>query len=121
MLTGDDECQGLSVEQLPQPFRTWIERLDAHRDHPARSWFYSIGNGFFEDDWAVSGLPVPGPVYRFRRGHRMAYVWADGEEWVVRPWQRTRGRVSNGVERVASIRAALDVLARRRRWWRLWG
>jgi hypothetical protein len=120
MFSGDDNSEGLTVDKLPQPYRSWIERLEEHRDHPARGWFYSIGNGFFEDDTAVSGLPVPGPVYRFRRGPRMAYVWVDGEAWVVRPWQRTRGRVSNVVEQVTTFRAALDILARRRQWWRFW-
>ena len=121
MLSSDRDPQYFTSEQLPQPYRAWVERLEAHRDHPAYRWFYSIGNGFFEDDTAVSGLPVPGPVYRFRRDGLMAYVWVEGELWIVRPWQRTRGRVSNVVERMGSLRAALDVLVRKRPWWKFWG
>jgi hypothetical protein len=113
--------EGMTVDELPEPIRQWIKRQEEHKDPPVRSSFESLGNGCFEDDWAVDGLPVPGLLYRFRGGPWVAEVWAEEALWVVRPWQRLRCRVSNAVQRVGSFRAALDLLAQRRPWWRYWG
>lgn len=122
VLASDDRGPLLSVEQLPQPWRGMIEALSAHDDHPACQWFEKIGNGIFEDDHAVYGLPAPHPIYRFRRDGLAAYVWPAEGVWFVRPWQRMRGWVSTTVVRVPGLRAALDQLARPLRpWWRLWG
>jgi hypothetical protein len=111
----------LTTDQLPQPWRGMMEALSSHNDHPAHGWFERIGNGVFEDDHAVRGLPGPHPIYRFRRDELAAYVWEADGGWFVRPWQRMLGRVSNAVVRVADLGAALDELARPRRpWWRFW-
>jgi hypothetical protein len=120
---GDDE-DGLewTIDQLPEPVRGLILQLEAHHDHPARGWFDRLGNGIFEDDHSVRGLPGPHPIYRFTRGDEAAYVWEDECGWVVRPWRRMRDRVSNAVVRVGNLRAALDVLtAPPRSWWQFWG
>jgi hypothetical protein len=51
----------------------------------------------------------------------VAYIWEAGDGWWVRPWQQTRGRVSNAVTRVDNLLGALDVLQHEPRpWWRLW-
>jgi hypothetical protein len=101
----------LTVDQLPQPWRGMVKALSLHDAHPARGWFEKIGNGIFEDDHAARELPCPHPIYRFRRGELVAYVWEAGGVWFVRPWQGRRGRVSQAVVRVADLGAALDVLA----------
>ena len=122
MLANDSREPFLTVEQLPQPLRGMIEALSAYNDHPAHGWFEKIGNGIFEDDHAVTGLPGPHPIYRFRRDSLVAYVWRSEDGWFVRPWQRMRGRVSNATVRVVDLCAALDELARPSRpWWRFWG
>jgi hypothetical protein len=121
VLDSDERGPSLTAEQVPQPLRDMLEQLTAHADHPARAWFEQAGNGVFEDDHAASGLPAPHLMFRFRRDGRVAYVWQDGGEWFVRPWQRTRERVSHAVVRVDSLRAALDVLLPPPRpWWRFW-
>jgi hypothetical protein len=121
MLWNDDASEGLTVEQLPQPWQQLVAWLQAHSDHPACAWFEMIGNGVVEDD-CLKGLPlVPTPVYRFRRGERVAYIWPEGEGWVVEPWRRRRTRVRGRAERVDAFRDALDVLTRKRRWWQFWG
>jgi hypothetical protein len=74
-LDSDDSGQFLTIEQLPEPWRGMIEALSAHDDHPAHRWFVGIGNGIFEDDHAVAGLPAPHAIYRFRREGLAAYVW----------------------------------------------
>jgi hypothetical protein len=117
----EDQRPFLTIDELPQPWRGMMEALSAYDQHPARAWFERIGNGLFEDDDAVRGLPGTHPIYRFRRGELGAYVWDADGGWFVRPWQRTRGRVSNAVVRVADLGAALDELARPRQpWWRFW-
>jgi hypothetical protein len=122
VLEGENRGPFLTIDQLPQPWRGMMEALSAHDGHPARGWFERIGNGVFEDDHVVRGLPCPHPIYRFRLGAVVAYVWEAGGEWFVRPWQRLRGRVSQSVVRVPSLGAALDELARPPRpWWRFWG
>jgi hypothetical protein len=119
---GDAGDPGMTPDQLPQAWRRFIARLEEHRDHPARSCFVGVGNGDFEDDHAVRGLPAPSLIYRFWQADWAAYIWEGDEGWFVRPWQRTRGRVSNAITRVGSLRAALDVLRQvPRPWWRLWG
>ncbi len=117
----DERGPHLTVEQLPLPWRGMVEAISVYHDHPAVSWWIGIGNGVFEDDHAVRGLPAPAPIYRFRRDDLAAYVWQTEQEWFVRPWQRMRGHVSNAVVRVGSLAAALDQLARTpRSWWRFW-
>lgn len=117
----EDRGRFLRVEDLPQPWRGMFEALNAHNEHPVYGWFDRIGNGVFEDDHAARNLPGPHPIYRFRRGELVAYVWEEGGGWLVRPWQRMRGRVSQAVVRVAELGAALDELARPPcRWWRFW-
>src|SRR3954465_15043474 len=119
MLANDNQGPFWTVEQLPQPWRGMIEELSLHAHHPAHGWFEKIGNGIFEDDWTISGLPAPHPIYRFRRGELTAYVWQTEDGWFVRPWHRMRGRRSSAVVRVTDLRAALDELARPSRpWWR---
>lgn len=122
MMASDDQGPLFTVEQVPQPWRGMLEALSAHDDHPTSEWFEKIGNGIFEDDHAVSGLPSPHPIYRFRRNGLAAYVWQGQDGWSVRPWQGMQGWVSNAVVRVKDLCAALDDLARPLRpWWRFWG
>jgi hypothetical protein len=121
-LGSEDAGPFLTIDQLPQPWRGMMEALSAYNGHPARGWFERIGNGVFEDDHAAQELPGPDPIYRFRHGVLVAYVWEVGGVWFVRPWQRMRGQVSQAVVRVADLGAALDELARPPRpWWRFWG
>jgi hypothetical protein len=117
MLASDDQGMFLTIDQLPQPWRGMVEALSDHIDHSAYEWFEKIGNGIFEDDHAVSGLPAPHPIYRLRRNELAAYVWQAEDGWFVRPWQRMQGWVSNKVVRVKDLREALEELARPLRPW----
>ena len=77
---GDEEDGPfLTIDQLPEPWRSMVTALSAHDSHPARSWFERIGNGVFEDDHAARGLPGPQLMYRFHRGELAAYVWEDSD------------------------------------------
>jgi hypothetical protein len=122
MLDWDGPGRGWAVGQLPQPWRRLAERLEEYHGHPARGWFVGVGNGVFEDDPAVRGLPAPHWVYRCRRAGRVADVGEVSGGWLVRPWQRTRGGEPNALVRVSSLPEALDVLQRQpRSWWRFGG
>jgi hypothetical protein len=92
LASDDDESSSMTTEQLPEPFRKMVFQLETCADHPAAKWFDRIGNGVFEDDVVVQGLPAPWPVYRFRRGAETAYVWEQSVSWFVRPWQTMRGK-----------------------------
>jgi hypothetical protein len=120
VVASEDGGPFLTIDQLPQPWRSMMDALSVYDDHPARVWFKQIGNGVFEDDHAVRELPGPHPIYQFRRDELAAYVWESGGRWFVRPWQRMRGLVSQAVVPVTD--EALDELTRpSRRWWRFWG
>ena len=119
----DDEPGAyLTTDQLPEPMRSFIRRLDEYAGHAARPWFEKMGNGVFEDDYSTRGLPGPWWIYRFRRGSETAYLWEQDGKWWVRPWSDMRRSRGARIEWVASLGAALDRLtAVRRPWWRFWG
>jgi hypothetical protein len=75
----------------------------------------------FEDDRSFLSFHAPAPVYRFERDGRTAYARDGDDGWLVRPWQRQRGRVSKVVVHASTLRGALDVLLRDQRpWWWSW-
>lgn len=120
MLANGEEPSYVILDQLSPPYRELIEALNAQLGHPARAWLVGVGNGLFEDDY-VAALPAPHPVCRFRRGKLVAYVWRDSDQWRVRPWGRTRGRVRNEILVVSDLLAALDLLVQTRPpWWKFW-
>ena len=121
-MDSEDRRPFLTIDQLPQPWRGMMDALSAHNDHLASGWFEKIGNGVFEDDHAAPEFRTPHPIYRFRRGELVAYVWKTNDEWLVRPWQRMRGRVSRSCATYLQPGGrGFDVLARSLRpWWRFW-
>jgi hypothetical protein len=118
MSTDDDHRIFLTTEQLPEPLRGMFLLLETQADHPARAWFDRIGNGVFADD--ATRLPAPWPIFRFRRGGAVAYVWEQGGVWRVRPWIKLGCGGGAAVRSTDSFCGALDLLLRRRPWWRSW-
>ena len=98
------EAQRLG-EQLWRP-------INEHHGHPAVAWVDRVGNGVFEDDYSLKPWPIPTLwVYRFRRGNKAAYIWQEGEFWLVRRWHPLRdSRQPPEPIEVFSFEAALDRL-----------
>lgn len=106
-----------SLSEIAEPMHSFIEQLYKYRDHPALHWHESFSNGVFEGDSAK--LPAPGLFYRFVRGRRSAWIWAEQGRWCVRPWRPIRGSVSHKVVEVADLKDGLDYLCKLP-WWRFW-
>lgn len=100
----DAEAQRLG-EQL------WLP-INQHRGHPAVAWIDRVGNGGFEDDYTPTAWTVPTFwVYRFTRAKKAAYIWQEGDAWLVRGWHPMRGRREPPEPaEVFSFEAALDRL-----------
>ena len=92
-------------EQLWRP-------INQHRSHPATAWLDCVGNGVFEDDQTPKPWCIPTWVYRFRRGSQAAYIWQQGDCWLVRRWYSPRGGQPPEPAELFSFAAALDVLVR---------
>ena len=66
----------------------------------------------FEDDHTTKPWPTPTFwVYRFTRGGEAAYVWQEGDSWLLSGWHPLRGgRRPPDPSEAFSFRGALDRL-----------
>jgi len=102
----------VDLRAQPEIPADWLAPIHRNENHPVRRYFFSIGNGLWEDDRSARDLPAPHLVYRFQRADQTAYIWADGGTWQVRPWCSIHNSANQPpIRRAVSFEAALDILA----------